>query len=152
MTFSIRFLDEPPSYPYEDVTTPEAKGVLTLGEAKEYFGSSLFQWSKKDYEAQWRQAIKALLDGRDRAALITEYVGPEFATHLKWWPMYVVDNTVFVQDHLLFYNRLAEPFSALDPFSSMRDRRTTNEDGKKISEWAVSIVEVEEFARTLSLW
>ena len=66
MPFSIGF-HEPPSYPYDDPATPQAKGILILGEAKEYFGSSLYQWSKKEYESQWGHAIKTLLDGKDRA-------------------------------------------------------------------------------------
>ena len=152
MSFSIAFLDDPTSYPYDDPATPQAKGVLILGEAREHFGSSLFQWSKKEYETQWRYAIKALLDGNDRAALITEYVGPQAATHLEWWPMYVVDNAVFIQNHLLFYDQLTQPFSLQNPFSFVPDRRTTNEEGKKISEWTVAIPEVEEFARALLFW
>jgi hypothetical protein len=151
MSFSIGFLDEPTSYPYDDPATPQARGVLILGEADEYFGSSLYQWSKKDYEAQWRQAVKVLLDGKDRAALITEYVGPEAATHLEWWPMYVVGNEVFIQNHLLFYDQLAEPFWIEKQFSFLCDRTVTNEEGKKISEWVVPMPEVEEFARALSL-
>jgi hypothetical protein len=151
MLFSIEYLDEPTSYPYDDPATPEARGVLILGEVKEYFGSSLYQWSKKDYEAQWRQAIRALLDGNDRAALITEYVGPQAATHLEWWPMYVVGNAVFIQNHFLFYDQLAEPFSLQNQFSFLRDRRTTNEEGKKISEWTVGVSDLEKFFRTFSL-
>src|SRR5260370_4493531 len=147
MAFSIRFLDEPPSCPYDDPATPQARGILILGEAKEYFGSSLYQWSKRDYEAQWRHAIKTLLDGKDRAALITEYLGPEAATHLEWWPMYVAGNAVFIQDQFLFYDQLAEPFSAEDAFSFLRERRTTNDEGKKISEWVIGTPELEEFAR-----
>jgi hypothetical protein len=65
--------------------------------------------------------------------------------------MYVVGQTVFIQNHLLFYDRLPEPFSVQSPFSSLRDRRTTNEEEKKISEQAVAVPEVEEFARTLLL-
>lgn len=151
MAFSIGFLDEPPSYPYDDPATPQARGILILGEAKEYFGSSLHQWSKRDYEAQWRHAIKTLLDGKDRAALITEYLGPEVATHLEWWPMYVAGNAVFIQDQLLLYDQLAEPFSAEDAFSFLRERRTTNNEGKKISEWVIGMPELEEFARAISL-
>ena len=151
MSFSIGFLNEPTSYPYDDPTTPQARGVLILGEAKEYFGSSLYQWSKKDYEEQWRHALKTLLDGKNRAALITEYVSPESATHLEWWPMYVVGNEVFIQDHLLFYDQLPKSFSIPTAFSFLRDRRTTSEDGKKISEWVVAMPEVEEFARALSI-
>ncbi len=149
MSFSIGFLDEPPSYPYDDPTSPEARGVLILGEDKEYFGSSLYQWSKRDYEEQWRHALKALLDGQNRAALITEYIGPESATHLEWWPMYVVGNEVLIQDHLLFYDQLPDSFSITTAFSFLRDRRITDDEGKKISEWAVAMPEVEKFARTL---
>jgi hypothetical protein len=151
MSFSIEFLDEPPSYPFDDPATPQAKGILILGGAKEYFGSSLYHWTKKDYESQWRHAIKKLLDGKDRAALITEYVGSEAATHLEWWPMYVVGKAVFIQNQLLFYDQLAEPFSVQNAFSFLRERRTTNQEGKKISEWAIGMPELEEFARALSL-
>jgi len=147
MSFSIEFLDEPPGYPYDHPSTPQARGILILGEAKEYFGSSLYQWSKKDYESQWGHAIKTLLGGKDRAALITEYVSPEDATHLEWWPMYVVGNAVFIQNQLLFYDRLAEPFSTKNAFSFLQERRNTNEEGKRISEWAVGMPELEEFAR-----
>ena len=55
-----------------------------------------------------------------------------------------------IQNHFLFYDQFAEPFSVQNPFSLLRDRRTTNEKGEKISEWALTIPEVEEFARTLS--
>jgi hypothetical protein len=152
MSFSIGFLDEALTYPYDDPTTAMAHGLLVLGEAKEYFGSSLYRWSQKDYESQWRHAVKSLLNGGSKAALITEYVGGlEVATHLEWWPMYLVGNTVFVQDQLLFYDQLAEPFSVERAFSFLLDRRTENEEGKKISEWAVGISEVEDFARVLSL-
>lgn len=150
MSFSISFLEEPLSHPYDDKTTPAARGILMLGAAREYFLASLYHWSKKDYEKQWHHAIKTLLDGRNKAALITTYGSPEVATHLEWWPMYVRDCTVFIQDHLLFYDQLAEPFSVQNAFSFLRDRQTTNEHGKKISEWKVELFEVEAFARTLS--
>jgi hypothetical protein len=146
MPFSIGF-HEPPSYPYDDPATPQAKGILILGEAKEYFGSSLYQWSKKEYESQWGHAIKTLLDGKDRAALITEYVRPEASTHLEWWPMYLIGNSVFIENQLLFYDQLAEPFSEQNAFSFLGERRTMNGEGKKISQWAVGMPDLEEFAR-----
>ena len=151
MSFSIGFLDEPLSYPHDDPATPEARGVLVLGDSKEYFGSSLYQWKKKDYELQWRQAVKALLDGKDRAALITTYCGPEVATHLEWWPMYVEGKTIVIQDQLLFYDQLIKPFSLQEAFSFLRDRRTANAEGNKISEWIIGFPEVEEFGRALFL-
>ncbi|MGC1482994.1 MAG: hypothetical protein WA789_04300 [Candidatus Acidiferrum sp.] len=151
MPFSIAFLGDPVSYPYDDPTTPEAIGVLVLGEAKEYFGSSLHRWTKQEYETQWRRAIKTFLDGSDSTALITEYVGPQASTHLEWWPIYVMGNAVFIQNHFLFYDQLTAPFSVENAFSFLRERRVTNEEGEKISEWAVTLPEVEEFARALLL-
>jgi hypothetical protein len=88
-----------------------------------------------------------LLHGKDRAALITEYLGPEAATHLVWWPMYLVGEKVFFQNQLLFYDQLPGPFFLKIAFSFLRNRRTTTEEGEPISEWSVSLSEMEAFAR-----
>jgi hypothetical protein len=101
MPFSIAFQEEPLCYPYEDRTTPAASGVLILGKAKEHFLASLYQWNQRDYQRQWRHAIDVLLDGKIKSALITTYGSPEIATHLEWWPMLLVGDTVRFQDHLL---------------------------------------------------
>src|ERR1035438_1957389 len=58
MSFSISFLDEPVIYDESDRT---AAGRLVIGDWEEVFVSSLFHWSKEDYEAQWLNAIKLLL-------------------------------------------------------------------------------------------
>jgi hypothetical protein len=103
MAFSITFQDEPFCYPYDDQSTPAASGLLVLGEFQERFLASLYQWSREDYEGQWRQAIAALFHGK-KSALITGYVSPQAASHLEWWPMYSVEEKVFFQNHFLFYN------------------------------------------------
>jgi hypothetical protein len=149
MSFSIAFLGEPPCYPYDDPSTPAATGLLVIGDAKERFLASLYQWSKVDYERQWRQAINVLLRETKKSALITEYLSPDVASHFVWWPMYVVGNTVFVQNHLLFYEQLREPFAVANAPSFVRERQTLNDEGQKISEWSVSLSEVEAFANTL---
>jgi hypothetical protein len=89
MPFSIAFQEEPLLYPCEDRRTPAAGGVSVLGNTNEHFIASLCLCSKGDYQRQWRHAVAALLHGKDRAALITEYLGPEIATHPEWWPMYL---------------------------------------------------------------
>jgi hypothetical protein len=38
------------------------------------------------------------------------------------------------------------PFSVQKAFSLLRDRRMTNKEGKKPSEWAVGLHEVDEFS------
>jgi hypothetical protein len=65
--------------------------------------------------------------------------------------MYAVGETVFLQNHLLSYEQLTRPFSMQEPYTSLRDRKTINEDGNRISEWSVSFPEIEEFARSLGL-
>ena len=145
MAFSIAFTAEPLCYPYEDPTTPAASGLLTFGATKETFLSSLYEWTRKDYEQQWRQAIAAILFQKSKAALITSYGSPDNATHLEWRPMYVVGSTVY----LLFYDQLPKPFSIENAFRFLRDRQTTNEEGKRISEREVSLAELEDFARSL---
>ena len=65
--------------------------------------------------------------------------------------MYRVGETVFLQNHLLFFDQLARPFSIDDPYSSLKDRETVDEDGNRISEWSVNFSEIESFARSLNL-
>lgn len=148
MTFSIAFEKKPLCYPYDDRTTPAASGVLTLGIAREAFLASLYQWKIEDYEEQWKQAITILLSKKSNAALITTYGSPDVATHLEWWPMYLVDNNVYFQNHLLFYAQLPRRFSLESAFSFLRDRNTVNEEGRRISEWEVPLAELEAFARS----
>jgi hypothetical protein len=150
MPFSITFLDEPLVYPYDDIKTPAAPGLLTMGNSNEGFCSSLYQWSKRDYETQWRLAINVVLKKSSKAALIVEYTGTEASSHLEWWPMYKVGDTVYLQNHLLFYNQLPEPFSIERPFVYLRDRETTNQDGRPISEWIVRLSEIEQFAASIA--
>jgi len=149
MPFSITFENAPLIYPYDDPGTAAATGLLVLGEHKEEFVSSLFQWSQRDYEKQWSAAIKVLLRGKRKSALITEYVSPDFATHLVWWPMYVVEEIVYFHHQLLFYDQLLEPFSVENALSFLRDREIVNPEGQRISEWAVEFREIEEFALML---
>jgi hypothetical protein len=146
MSFSIAFTDEPPRYPYDDPLMAAAIGALVIGETTERFESSLYQWNKEDYKAQWKNALNVLLKESNKAALIVTYESPEVSTHLEWWPMYRIGSTVFLQNHLLFYNQISGPFSVENAFSFLRDRESVNEEGQPLSEWRVSLSEIEEFA------
>jgi hypothetical protein len=150
MPFSISFLDEPLIYEDDDPTYVAAAGKLVIGDWEEIFVSSLYLWSKEDYKAQWLHAMISLLNGSEKAALIVEYLGPD-AGRLWWWPMYRVEGSVYLREQILFFDQLEEPFSLEKAFSFIRDRRIINEDGYKISEWNVSLSEVEKFAHELSI-
>jgi len=65
--------------------------------------------------------------------------------------MYRVEGSVYLREQILFFDQLEEPFSLEKAFSFIRDRRIINEDGYKISEWNVSLSEVEKFAHELSI-
>src|SRR6266446_5499165 len=130
MSFSIAFLDQPLVYPYDDVKTPAASGLLTMGNSKEGFYSSLHQWSKRDYETQWRQAINVLLNESSKAALIVEYIGPDAASHLEWWAMYKVGDTVYLQNPPPNYNYSLDPFVLLTSTGYLRHRETINQVGR----------------------
>jgi hypothetical protein len=149
MSFSISFLDEPLIHVFDDPTTPAAVGRIMISDWDETFISSLHLWSKRDYEAQWRHAIASLLSGNEKAALIVEYLGPE-AKHLRWWPMYRIEDTVYFQEQILFFDQLEEPFLLEKAFSFVGERKTISEDGQRISEWTVGLRDVGEFARLLS--
>ena len=147
MSFSIQFLDQPLLYPFDDPETPGAAGLLVMGESKEGFCSSLYHWSKRQYESQWQRAFDVLLNESPKAALIIEYIRPDAASQLEWWDMYREGETVYLQNQVLFYAQLREPFSLDAPFASLRDRETISADGQPISEWSVALSEIKEFVR-----
>lgn len=110
-----------------------ASGRLAFGEFAEFFESSLLTWSRSDYRRSWREAVAALIEGQDRAALVTLMHDPSTANFIRWWPMYRVAGTVLFQEQLLFLSDLATPFDLDDPFRSVHDRRTDGE----VSEWSL---------------
>lgn len=152
LPFSISFLDQPLEYLADDPTIPSAIGLLVLGDHREEFASTLFEWNKNDYEEQWRLAITSLLQGREKVALMVYYVSPAGSDNFEWWLMYRVGDTVALQDHMPWYDQFPEPFSIERQFDFVKDRRTVNEDGHKISEWSAPLASIREFAIASGWW
>jgi hypothetical protein len=149
MSFSIRFLDEPPFI--EEGMAPHAHGILSIGAFEEGFYASLFHWSREQYEKQWSGAIRDILNGANKSALIVSFLTPDVASNLEWWPMYRADNVVYFQNHLLFFDQLERPFSAECPVASLRDRNTIAETGDPISEWSLKLIDLETFLRSIAV-
>jgi hypothetical protein len=156
LAFSIKFLDEPLQYFGDNPGTPFAIGEITLGSFRDNFAASLHTWTKGHYEAQWQVAIDHLLKGNSKAALITEYINPEVSSRLRWWPMYRVGHTAYFQEGLLFFENaptslinFSEPFCLDQQFTYVPEHQTVSDEGDSISEWSVSLAEVEAFASTL---
>jgi hypothetical protein len=150
MSFSIAFADEPLKYPYDDPSIPAAIGILTLDNFQEHFLANLHEWTKEDYEAQWKYALQTLLSGSSNSALIVDYLSPESADYLEWWPMYLAGEEVVLHDQLLFYQQLPKPFHIEEAFASILERRSVNEDGNEISEWRIDLSEVKRFLASLA--
>lgn len=146
MPFSISFCDTPLVHEYDDPLTPGAEGILLLGDWKESFLSSLYTWSKSDYERQWQHAITSLIDGDEKSALITEYISPEASSHLVWWPLYREGGSIYVHNQILFYDQLSKPFSLEEIAQFVAERQTVDGDGNLISEWNVTLEALIQFA------
>jgi hypothetical protein len=148
MSFSVRFLDEPPFV--EEGVAPAAHGIISIGTFEEGFYSSLFHWSREQYENQWSTAIRDILNGATKSALIVSFLTPDAASNLEWWPMYREGDTVYFQNHLLFFDQLETTFSPESPSASLKNRETNNEDGNLISEWSLKLTTLEAFLQSIA--
>jgi hypothetical protein len=120
-------------------------GIIQLDMERERFLAPLSYWSVADYERQWRAAVRRIVDGQPRAALITSLADPSLADFVEWWPLYRVGQTVSVQNQLLFLDSLREPFDPADPYPHVSELRTRSEDGQAISEWRITLADLEQF-------
>ena len=143
MAFSIAFLSEP--VPSLEVNEPACPGLIELGSFQERFVSSLSYWNVNDYKRHWRQAITRIVESSQKSCLITSMYDPSTANFIFWYPMYRVDDTVFVQNQILFLNQLSAPFDERDPFSFVSERKSVNDEGESLSEWCVQVEELESF-------
>ena len=128
---------------------PAVVGKIVIDDFQETFTASLAFWTRGDYELHWKRALERLIAGGERSALITDYSQPPAHVgsedFLIWWPLYRDGDTVYIQNHLLFFGQLSRPFSPDRPWDSVRDRRLVNEDGQNISEWATTIEDIKHF-------
>ena len=136
--FSIHF------YPVVGEPDPiEARGVIVLGDYFEDFFSTLATWDRSAYEAQWREAIEQVLDG-EVSGLFTDFIEPDAANFLRWWPMYPIDANVRFHEALLFLNELGEPFDLQHVSRYALPYENESEDGP-VSEWAVDREDLARF-------
>jgi hypothetical protein len=124
-------------------------GKIVIDGFQETFAASLVFWTRDEYRRHWRKALERLISGADRSALITDYIEPPahptVEDYLIWWPLYRDGGNVYVQNHILFFNQLSQPFSPERPWDSVRDRRVVNGDGRTISEWTTTVEDIRDF-------
>jgi len=143
MAFSINLIPDP--VPNIDPGVVASLGIIQIGLFQERFIASLMYWSADDYRRHWKQAIERILHSSEVSCLITSMVNPIKGNHIFWWPIYRVNERVFIQNQILFFDQLRSPFDERNPFLSVPEHQTIGEDGNSISEWSVQINVLEEY-------
>lgn len=128
-----------------------AIGVIRLGEDHEYFESVLGFWGLDDYNAIWTAGLRRLISGTSTSCLATSVTDPSSANFVEVWPLYREESDVYVQNHLLFLDQLPHELDPTEPWESVHPRSVVDEDGQRISEWRVSIDDIEEFLKLSSI-
>jgi hypothetical protein len=137
--FDIEFVSDSPE-PADD-ELPDAmvlRGRTTIGDLTETFLAPLGFWSREDYEQQWIEAARRLLQGADRTGFFTEAMW-------RWWTMWVAGDEVVVHEQILVPEALIEPLDPTDPYRQIGERETHSEDGEPISEWRLALSDIQEF-------
>ena len=132
-----------------DEVVPESDGYALYGKIQvedytETFIASLVCWNPAQYEQHWREACQRLVHGQQDSALICSYVESSMSEFLVWWPLYRDGQIIHVQNELLIYSRPGKPFNVNEPWSSIPQRRTVNDDGLEISEWDTLLQSIHE--------
>jgi hypothetical protein len=120
-------------------------GDIQIGEFHETFMASLSYWTKLDYLIQWKVALTRICNGNDKSCLITSMFDPSIANFIFWWTLYLDENTVHIQNQILFLNLLDKPFLELNPYEFIRTRETVTDEGDKISEWDVDVDDIKVY-------
>lgn len=141
MTFSIQFVEQ------GSWETRAAPGELVLNDSIESFVASVdpaTEWTRSDYERQWRDGLKRIVSGERKSCLITCLPDPGFTDFLMVWPMYRVERWVVFQ-HKMQVDGLPPGFDPARPYQVVDDWISISDDGHKISEWWVTISDLVEF-------
>jgi hypothetical protein len=151
--FSIAFFDEPPFNNHSGAGELVSRGQISVDDFQETFLSSIESWSKLDYERQWVEGVRRVVDGEESSCLITYLNWPpldDSRPSLNCYAIFRLDDVMAVQDHLILLDELDTPFDPVDPYSIMGSRDMHMERGKPIgSEWKTSLKNAERWLRAV---
>ena len=134
MSFEIKFIGK---------STDEGElGEIEVDDLDEQFVVPITYWDKQKYESQWQEAIERIVNSRSDAnsMLVVSIHDPKEANFIVVWPLYKINNKVYVQNSLIFMDNLKQPFNEQMIYSFVPERGTISEDtGEPISEWQISL-------------
>jgi len=138
--FDIAFIDDEPPYLDEEGWTGLGANIK-LGDFSERFVAPIGLWQRVDYERQWIDGARRLIEGKRESAFVAE------AGRL-WWTAWRVGQQVLVQQRLLVDDSMARAWAAdlQDlPYNLVGQRDTVSNDGEPLSEWKVTLPDLRAF-------
>jgi CdiI N-terminal domain len=136
---------------FDDDDPSVAIGAISLKGGHERFESVLGFWELDDYKRSWIAGLRRLVSGASTSCLATSVTDPSSANFVEVWPLYREESDVYVQNQLLFLDQLPREFDPTEPWESVDPRSVVDEDGQRISEWRVSIDDIQEFLKLSSI-
>ncbi|MGE7990492.1 hypothetical protein ACQKPE_05480 [Pseudomonas sp. NPDC089554] len=115
---------------------------IELGEEKERFFIPVEYWSREKYIEEWKRSFKQGFEACRHSALIVSMRNAEYLNFVAVWVLYFEADVVVVQNQIVFLDELVEGFDYNKINSYIGARESFNEDGEKISEWVVPLVDV----------
>ncbi|XZN94686.1 MAG: hypothetical protein ACM65K_17590 [Microcoleus sp.] len=129
----------------KEIKKESCYGSIQIGSFQEKFFSSLSFWSMQDYEFHWKKALQRIVSDYKSSCLITSMYDPARANYIEWWPIYRNQNLLYFQNGILLLDSIKDSFDISDPFQYVPEREINTEQGEKISEWIITVEDVENF-------
>lgn len=123
-----------------------ALGEISLRNFTENFWASLSIWKIEDYEKQWIEGAKRILEF-NRTVFITDLNNPKTSNFITWWKAWRINEQIFVQNQLLLFSETSSFFDLNNPYELIGERTTETKNREKVSEWEVSLQDIKNFLK-----
>lgn len=135
MAFDIKFTNVGNVLP---LSPDIPNGLIQLGDYSENLIIPIEYWTKEQYEEQWQNALHDICNRPNSSTLIvTAMFDVTYSEYVECWALYRKDDTIFVQNKLLFTSDINYEFDINKLSEYIGERKTVTEEGHLISEWVI---------------
>lgn len=148
MTFLIRFTYQPAG------VHGVFAGELVLNDRTEEFLAAVdpgSQWSKADYQKQWRDGLKRIVDGKRKSCLVISLPYREFADLFVFWSIHRIEGHVVFRMHVRSPDQLPRNFDPAKPYRIVPRRETVDRPRRTTAEYRIGISEIIAFYHLMEL-
>lgn len=122
---------------------PSVEGEITLNDFHERFYASIDSWSTNDYLSQWSDGLKRLSKYK-YSCLVTNVQMLKSKPLINIWPMQIIDNKLYIQNHLIFgktySNKIGNrSFTPLNCYDFIKNWKINKITGSMASEWIIDL-------------